>query len=391
VIDVNAFNFLVAGRISFGPGVSGRLGELAKGLGARRAVLVTDESMERFGISDRIAGILDSEGVETCIFAGVEPEPSVETTDAVAMLAREHDCQLVVGLGGGSCMDVAKAVSVLITNEGSASLYQGLGLVKNPGVPKIMIPTTSGTGSEVTFTAVLIRKSDGFKGGINDDKLFPDYSLLDPELALTMPPKVTASTGMDALTHAIEAFTSKAASAMSDLFAREAIEKIGRWLRVATWNGSNIEARTEMMLASLYGGIALANAGVGACHSLAYPLGSMFGVGHGVANALLVPYVCRYNALAAPERYYEISALLDYSPEEGLPLREGALDCAEALHELVEDLNLPSKLKALKVGIKPEHFDEMAVKALAVARPMANNPRPMDKDACVAIYREAME
>jgi len=387
---VNTYNLFVAGRISFGPGVSGKVGELAKSLGARRAVLVTDESMERLGISDRIAGIMENVGVETCIFSGVEPEPSVETTDAVAMLAREHDCQLVVGLGGGSCMDVAKAVSVLITNVGSASLYQGLGLVKQPGVPKIMIPTTSGTGSEVTFTSVLIRKSDGFKGGINDDKLYPDYSLLDPELALSMPPKVTASTGMDALTHAIEAFTSKAASPMSDLFAREAIERIGRALRVATWNGSNLEARSEMMLASLYGGIALANAGVGACHSLAYPLGSMFGVGHGVANALLVPYVCRYNALAAPERYYEIASLLDYSPE-GLPLREGAMDCAEALHELVEDLALPSKLKALKVGIKPEHFDEMAVKALAVARPMANNPRPMDKEACVAIYREAME
>jgi alcohol dehydrogenase class IV len=389
-MDVNTYNLFVAGRVSFGPGVSGKVGELAKSLGADRAVLVTDESMERLGISDRIAGIMEKEGIETCIFAGVEPEPSVETTDAVAMLAREHDCQLVVGLGGGSCMDVAKAVSVLITNEGSASLYQGLGLVKNPGVPKIMIPTTSGTGSEVTFTAVLIRKSDGFKGGINDEKLYPDYSLLDPELALTMPPKVTASTGMDALTHAIEAFTSKAASPMSDLFAREAIEKIGRWLRVATWNGSNIEARSEMMLASLYGGIALANAGVGACHSLAYPLGSLFGVGHGVANALLVPYVCRYNALAAPERYYEVASLLDYSPD-GLPLREGALDCAEALHELVEDLGLPSKLKALKAGIKPEHFEDMAERALAVARPMANNPRPMDKEACVAIYREAME
>jgi len=389
-MDVNTCNLFVAGRVSFGPGVSGKVGELAKSLGADRAVLVTDESMERLGISDRIAGIMEKEGIETCIFAGVEPEPSVETTDAVAMLAREHDCQLVVGLGGGSCMDVAKAVSVLITNEGSASLYQGLGLVKNPGVPKIMIPTTSGTGSEVTFTAVLIRKSDGFKGGINDEKLYPDYSLLDPELALTMPPKVTASTGMDALTHAIEAFTSKAASPMSDLFAREAIEKIGRWLRVATWNGSNIEARSEMMLASLYGGIALANAGVGACHSLAYPLGSLFGVGHGVANALLVPYVCRYNALAAPERYYEVASLLDYSPD-GLPLREGALDCAEALHELVEDLGLPSKLKALKAGIKPEHFEDMAERALAVARPMANNPRPMDKEACVAIYREAME
>ena len=389
-MEVNMYDLFVAGRISFGPGVSCKVGELAKKLGAKRAVLVTDESMEKLGISDRIAGIMEKEGIETCIFAGVEPEPSVETTDAVAMLARENDCQLVVGLGGGSCMDVAKAVSVLITNEGSASLYQGLGLVKNPGVPKIMIPTTSGTGSEVTFTAVLIRKSDGFKGGINDDKLYPDYSLLDPELALTMPPRVTASTGMDALTHAIEAFTSRAASPMSDLFAREAIRKIARWLRVATWNGSNLEARTEMMMASLYGGIALANAGVGACHSLAYPLGSLFGVGHGVANALLVPYVCRYNALAAPERYYEAARLLDYAPE-GLPLREGALDCAEALHELVKDLELPSKLKALKAGIKPEHFEEMAERALAVARPMANNPRPMDKEACVAIYREAME
>lgn len=387
---MNTYDLFVAGRISFGPGVSCRVGELAKKLEAKRAVLVTDESMEKLGISDRIAGILEREGIETCIFAGVEPEPSVETTDAVAMLARENDCQLVVGLGGGSCMDVAKAVSVLITNEGSASLYQGLGLVKKPGVPKIMIPTTSGTGSEVTFTAVLIRKSDGFKGGINDEKLYPDYSLLDPELALTMPPRVTASTGMDALTHAIEAFTGKSASPMSDLFAREAIRKIGKWLRVATWNGSSLEARTEMMLASLYGGIALANAGVGACHSLAYPLGSLFGVGHGVANALLVPYVCRYNALAAPEKYYEAAMLLDYAPE-GLSLREGAFECAEALRELVADLELPSRLKALKAGIKPEHFEEMAEKAMAVARPMANNPRPMDKEACVAIYREAME
>lgn len=387
---MNTYDLFVAGRISFGPGVSCRVGELAKKLEAKRAVLVTDESMEKLGISDRIAGILGREGIETCIFAGVEPEPSVETTDAVAMLARENDCQLVVGLGGGSCMDVAKAVSVLITNEGSASLYQGLGLVKKPGVPKIMIPTTSGTGSEVTFTAVLIRKSDGFKGGINDEKLYPDYSLLDPELALTMPPRVTASTGMDALTHAIEAFTGKSASPMSDLFAREAIRKIGKWLRVATWNGSSLEARTEMMLASLYGGIALANAGVGACHSLAYPLGSLFGVGHGVANALLVPYVCRYNALAAPEKYYEAAMLLDYAPE-GLSLREGAFECAEALRELVADLELPSRLKALKAGIKPEHFEEMAEKAMAVARPMANNPRPMDKEACVAIYREAME
>jgi len=169
-----SFAMSLAGKAQFGPGVSRNVGEIARKLGVSSAVLVTDATMEQLGMAERISGYLHDAGVECCIFAGVEPEPSVETTDAVAELAREHDCRLVVGLGGGSCMDVAKAVSVLITNTGSAGQYQGLGLVPNKGVPKIMIPTTAGTGSEVTFTAVLIRKSDGVKGGINDEKLFPD-------------------------------------------------------------------------------------------------------------------------------------------------------------------------------------------------------------------------
>lgn len=384
------FNMFLSGRISFGPGVSSQVGLQAKKLGASRAVLVTDRTMEELGLAEKISAHLTEAGVETCLFTGVEPEPSVETTDAVAQLARQEDCQIVIGLGGGSSMDVAKAVSVLITNEGSAADYQGLGLVKVPGVPKIMIPTTAGTGSEVTFTAVLTRRSDGFKGGINDDKLFPDYSLLDPELSLSLPPQVTASTGMDALCHALEAFTSRQASPFSDLFAREAIERVGTWLRVATLNGRDLEARSEMMLAALYGGIALANGGVTACHSLSYPLGGMFGVAHGQANALLIPYVARFNALARPDKFAEAAALLGYVEEE-LPLRDAALLCADALDELIEDLGLPQTLKQLKVGITPAHFDEMADKALAVARPMENNARVMTKEDCLSIYREAME
>ena len=384
------FNMFLSGRISFGPGVSSQVGLQARKLGASRAVLVTDKTMEKLGLAEKISDHLTEAGVETCLFTGVEPEPSVETTDAVAQLARQQDCQIVVGLGGGSSMDVAKAVSVLITNEGSAANYQGLGLVKKPGVPKIMIPTTAGTGSELTFTAVLIRRSDGVKGGINDDKLFPDYSLLDPELTLSMPPQVTASTGMDALCHALEAFTSRQASPFSDLFAREAIERVGTWLRVATLNGRDLEARSQMMLASLYGGIALANAGVTACHALSYPLGGMFGVAHGQANALLIPYVARFNALARPDKFAEAAGLLGYIEEE-LPLRDGALLCADALDELIEDLGLPRTLKQLKVGITPSHFDEMAAKALAVARPMENNARVMSKEDCISIYREAME
>lgn len=384
------FNMFLSGRISFGPGVSSQIGLQARKLGASRAVLVTDKTMEDLGLAEKIADHLTDAGVETCLFTGVEAEPSVETTDAVAQLARQQDCQLVVGLGGGSSMDVAKAVSVLITNEGSAANYQGLGLVKNPGVPKIMIPTTAGTGSEVTFTAVLIRRSDGVKGGINDDKLFPDYSLLDPELTLSMPPHVTAATGMDALCHALEAYTSRQASPFSDLFAEEALMRIGSWLRVATLNGKDLEARSEMMLAALYGGIALANAGVTACHSLSYPLGGMFGVSHGQANALLIPYVARFNALARPDKFASAAALLGYIEEE-LPQRDAALLCADALDELSDDLGLPRTLKQLKVGITEAHFDEMADKALAVARPMENNPRVMTKEDCITLYREAME
>lgn len=384
------FAMSLAGKAQFGPGVSRNVGEIARKLGVSSAVLVTDATMEQLGVAERIAGYLHEAGVECCLFAGVEPEPSVETTDAVAELAREHDCRLVVGLGGGSCMDVAKAVSVLITNMGSAAQYQGLGLVPNKGVPKIMIPTTAGTGSEVTFTAVLIRKSDGVKGGINDEKLFPDFSLLDPELTLSMPPCVTAATGMDALTHALEAYTGRNASPFSDLLAEAALARIGRFLRVATWNGQDLEARSEMLLASYYAGAALANAGVGACHALAYPLGGMFGVGHGMANALLVPYVARYNALSRPEKYAAAAAFLD-AGVEGLPLRDQALACADALDELVADLELPSTLKALKVGVTAEHFPEMAEKAMGVARPMENNPRPMTKASCMALYKEAME
>jgi alcohol dehydrogenase len=278
-----------------------------------------------------------------------------------------------------------------VTNEGSAAKYQGLGLVKNPGVMKIMIPTTAGTGSEVTFTAVLIRKSDGVKGGINSDYLYPEMSLLDPELTVSMPAHVTASTGMDALAHALEAYTSLKASPFSDIFAEEALSRIGRWLRVAAFNGRNIEARGEMMLAALFGGVALANAGVTACHALAYPLGGMFGVPHGVANALLIPHVARWNAMASPERFADAASLLGYPQEDGEPDHVAARFCAEALDDLVDDLGLPATLEDLDAGINEGHLEEMAAKAMGVARPMENNPRTMTRDDCVTIYREAME
>ncbi len=385
-----AFDMFVAGRIRFGCGAVSEVGEVAKKTGGKRALLVTDPVLAEMKTAERIEKLLKNAGIQTWVFSEVEPEPSVETTDAAAELAREKSCDLVVGLGGGSSMDVAKAVGVLVTNEGSAARYQGLGLVEKAGVPKIMIPTTAGTGSEVTFTSVLIRKSDGFKGGINDEKLFPDYSILDPELTVTMPPGVTAATGMDALIHALEAYVGRQASPFSDMFAEEALVRIGRWIRVAVKNGRDIEARSEMMLAALYGGIALANAGVGACHALSYPLGAVYGVGHGVGNALLIPYVARYNCQAAPERYAAAAELLGYAQDESDPLFERAELCADVLEELVFDLELPATLEDLDVGITPESLEGLAEKAMAVSRPMENNPREMTTEDCVNIYKEAM-
>ncbi len=386
-----AFEMFMAGRVRFGRGAVERLGETAKKAGGSRALVVTDPVLREMKTAERIEKILSEAGLETWVFADVEPEPSVETTDAGAEFAREKGCDLVVGLGGGSSMDVAKAVGVLVTNEGSAARYQGLGLVEKAGVPTIMVPTTAGTGSEVTFTAVLIRKSDGFKGGINDEKLFPDYSILDPELTVTMPPRVTAATGMDALTHALEAYTSRQASPFSDMFAEEAMARIGRWIRVATQNGRDLEARSEMMLAALYGGVALANAGVGACHALSYPLGALFGISHGVANALLIPFVARHNCQASPERYAAAAELLGYPQDEEEPLPLRAELCADVLEELVFDLDLPATLEDLDAGITPDHFGELAKKAMGVSRPMENNPREMTETDCVNIYREAME
>ncbi|HPT65094.1 MAG TPA: iron-containing alcohol dehydrogenase [Acetomicrobium sp.] len=381
----------IPGKAFFGAGMVSKVVELI-GNGVKKVFLVTDENLVRHGTAKRLEQILEAGGVEVQIFHEVEPEPSVETTDKAAALARNFGAQAVVGLGGGSCMDVAKAVSVLVTNEGSAANYQGLGLVKKPGVLKIMIPTTAGTGSEVTFTAVLIRRSDGFKGGINDEKLFADYAILDPELTMTAPPKVTAASGMDALIHALEAYTSIHATWFSDMFAQEAIRRIGKWIRIATWNGKNLEARSHMQYAAYLAGLALVHAGVGACHALSYPLGGMFGVGHGIANALLIPYVVRANAFSCPVRYTNVLKWLGYVDEgSNINVRDGALLCAEALDELLEDLELPRTLESLSAGITSEHFPEMAEKALAVSRPMENNPRPFDKELCIKIYEEAMK
>jgi alcohol dehydrogenase len=275
---------------------------------------------------------------------------------------------------------------VVAANKGKAEAFLGLNKVPGPGLPKIMIPTTAGTGSEVTFTAVFIRKKLKKKEGMNSPYLYPELALLDPELTLTLPAQPTAATGIDALCHAIESYTSVNASPMSELLSLEAIRLIGENLRTAVHDGTNLAAREAMLLGSLYAGLGLANAGVTAVHSLSYPLGGKYGVSHGLANTIMLPPVMAFNIPGNLEKFADIAAALGEVVED-LPLREAAWLAVEAVESLIEDCGIATTLEAL--GISEDDFPELAKAAMTVARPLANNPCKMTLEEMVELYQEA--
>jgi len=300
--------------------------------------------------------------------------------------ARRGKCDIVVGIGGGSAMDVAKAVAVLLPNRGKAQDYLGLNKVPGAGLPTIMVPTTAGTGSEVTFTAVFLRKNLNRKEGMNSPYLYPSLALLDPMLTLSLPPQPTAATGVDALCHAIESFTSVNASPMSEMVSLEAIRLIAENLRTCVHNGKDLAARERMLLGSLYAGLGLANAGVGAAHSLSYPLGGRYGIPHGVANTLMLPRVMDFNVPSAQEKFVLVAEAMGESTE-GLPLREAAYLAVDAVESIIEDCGIFTTLREL--GVAEEDFPELARIALTVVRPLENNPRKVTFEDAVEMYRAA--
>lgn len=286
-------------------------------------------------------------------------------------------------------MDIAKAAAVLATNEGKARDYQGLNKVSKPGLPKIMVPTTAGTGSEVTFTAVLSNKEPKGKAGINSPYLFPELALLDPLLTLSAPPAITASTGMDALTHAIEAYTSLQATVITDALTLKAIELIAQNLHRAVAEGQNEEAREKMLLGSLLAGMGLANAGVGAVHALAYPLGGLYRVPHGVANGLLLPYVMEFNLEKSLEKFVRVARAME-EETENLSSQETAQRAVEAVNKLSGEIPVPRRLRELEAGITEKDFPGMAASAMKVTRPLENNPRRMTEEEAIKIYERAL-
>ncbi len=378
------FVFRAAGEITFGAGSVDKIGEILRRNGASRVLLVVDPGFAKAGSMERVIDPLRKEKISTVIFDGVEPEPPVEIADRCGALAREEKCNFILGVGGGSAMDTAKAAAVLATNEGAARDYQGLDKVPKPGLPKGMIPTTAGTGSEVTFTAVFINKDQRKKAGINSPFLYPELSVLDPELTLTLPPTVTAFTGMDALAHAVESYTSTASNSVSEIFSLRAIRLIGRNLRDAVFHGLDPQSRAHMLLGSLLAGVGLANAGVTAVHSLSYPMGGEYHVPHGVANGMLLAPVMEYNVFSCQEKFAKIAEEMG-EKTQGLSVKESALLAVESVKRLAKEIEMPQRLSDL--GIPEIALPRMAEEAMKVARPLANNPRPVSKEDAIRIYQ----
>ena len=382
---MKTFSYTGAKKIVFGKGSFADLAEYLVELKVGRPLVVLDGHLAGAGLGGRVADLMEKAKINFILYDQATPEPPIELADEGTRLALKNKCDGVVGIGGGSAMDLAKAIAVLSANRGKSEDYLGLNRIPGPGLPKIMVPTTAGTGSEVTFTAVFIRKKLKKKEGMNSPYLYPELALLDPELTLTLPPHPTAATGIDALCHAIESYTSIHASPMSEVMSREAIRLISDNLRTAVHDGANIEAREAMLLGSLYAGLGLANAGVTAVHSLSYPLGGRYGISHGLANTIMLPRVMAFNLPGAQEKFVDIAEIMGEMVDD-LPVREAAYLSVEAVESLIEDCGVFTTLEEL--GIPEKDFPELAKTAMTVARPLANNPCKMTQEEMVEIYQE---
>ena len=381
------FSFTGARKIVFGCGIFAGLAGQIRDLRAKKPFIAMDGNLAKLGMRDKVMEMFDREGMKAVLYDRVLPEPPLEQADEGARLAQKGKCDIVIGIGGGSAMDVAKAISVVAAHGAEAKDFLGLNKVPGSGLPTIMVPTTAGTGSEVTFTAVFVRHDLKKKEGMNSVYMYPDLALLDPELTLSLPPQPTAASGMDALCHAIESYTSVIASPLSEMYSLEAIRLIAENLRTCVHNGKDLEAREAQMLGSLYAGIGLANAGVGAAHSLSYPLGGKYGISHGVANTLMLPRIMEFNLPGALEKFADVAEMMGENTE-GLSVRDAAMLAVEAVDVLIEDCDIATGLEEL--GIPEEDFPEMARVAMTVARPLENNPRKVTLEDAIAIYRTAM-
>ena len=376
--------FKSIGKIVIGINAISTLPAEIKQLGGRRIFVLTDEGIVKSGTWDKVLKVIEGSFESISVFSKVPPEPPLETIQECLDLARDAKCDLIIGLGGGSAMDVAKVISVMMTNEKTLDQIIGINLVEKRGLPKILIPTTAGTGSEVTPIVILTDDRENLKKGIVSDFLFPETAILDAQLTVTLPPGPTAASGMDAMIHAVESYTSVNATSMTDHLALRAIGLIRANIRSAWANGNNLEARMNMLEGSLLAGQAFANAGVTAVHAFAYPLGGEFHVAHGVANSVMLCAVLRFNMIANLPKFAALGRLLcpDEPSTDSKRLAEAGI---HYLEELIADLQLPRSLRELKVP--QDAIPRMAEGVMKVTRLLANNPRKITVEDAKRIYQ----
>jgi len=382
---MNNFSFSVPQNIVFGVGSISQLPSLLEKNNSKKVLIISGKILTKLGVVKKVADIIEAAGISYELFNDVEANPSVETVNAATKAYKDCGATSIIALGGGSPMDVAKAVGVLAEFGGEITQYEGAHLVPGKIVPIIAIPTTAGSGSEVTAYSVITDKSRNYKLTVFSYELIPSYALLDPELIMSLPQSVASSTGIDALVHALEAYLSTIASPFSDAMAEKAMELIGKNIRAFVANRKNVEAASAMLSASMFAGIAFAWARLGNVHAMAHPLGGYFDVPHGVANAILLPTIVEYNALTDNGRYEKIYNFIKQNKSGSIEFTTDML--VAEIKKLTASLGIPATLS--EVGVTEDKIPEMAVDAMKSGNFLVN-PRQSTQKDIEMLYKKAL-
>jgi alcohol dehydrogenase class IV len=379
-------NFYSPKRIILGQNAVGKVGEETKALGSRRAIIVTDPGIVSAGYAKVVEDSLRAKQIEVGLFDQVEPEPPAGLVARCSQMIREGKYDLVIGVGGGSSLDVAKGASLMVTNPGTILDYAGMEIVSKPGLPKILIPTTAGTGSEVTRVLVLTDERDKTKKTIGSTFAVPEVAILDPMLTLSMPSHITANTGMDALVHAIESYVSAITTPYAEILAIEAISLIAHNLPLAYSKGNNLIARYNMLLASNIAGLAFGSSRTGAVHGLAYVIDIDYHLPHGRANAIMLPHVMNFNKTGNLRKFAKIAEAMGENVE-GLSVYEAADRSMEAVKNLLQAVQIPFRLS--QYGISRDDLPKLVEGGMKQARLFVPNPRDLTPEDVRSIYESA--
>lgn len=382
------FLFKMPTKIVFGVNKALKIGDIIKDLGMKKVFIVTDKFLKSTECVQNLVNSLISQGFEVTVFTDIVPEPPIEVVNKAADILKESDSDVVIAVGGGSTIDICKAMCMLKNNEGSIKeyLFGGTREVEKESLPLIAVPTTAGSGSEVTAASVISDKENNIKLSVTDEKIIPKMAIVDPIMHMGMPPLITASTGMDALTHAIECYVSKNASIISDTYAEAAIKLIGANIYKATFNPNDIEGRSNMALASILAAVAFSNGGLGAVHGISQALGGVANIPHGIANSMLLPKVMEKNMVGNLEKFKNIAEFLGENVE-GLSLRDAAQKSVERVRVMAADLKIPAKLS--EMNVTRDMFREVVTGTMDY-RMLSLNPVKFTEEDVYEILEKAM-